>query len=135
MIRHFKIWVLILGFILAALVIGFAGSLFLGSCSYQNNCMNGGRSSFIHTPISTLVQVTLQDNGVPFSSVVQFGEMYGERRGITIGLGFGWLSGDATISSLQTPIMLPVRRHLLMCNLVFRSNLMVSGRPGLYCLP
>ncbi len=68
MIRHFRIWVLILGFILAALMIGFAASLYFGSCSYKNNCMNGGRASFTHTPISTLVQATLQDNGVPFSS-------------------------------------------------------------------
>jgi mono/diheme cytochrome c family protein len=66
MIRHFRIWVLILGFILAALMIGFAGSLFLGSCSYKNNCMDGGRASFTHTPISTLAPATLQDNGVPF---------------------------------------------------------------------
>lgn len=68
MINHFKIWVVILGFILAALVIGFAGSLFFGSCIYKDNCLNGGRSQLIHTPIPTLVKVTLQTNSLPFSS-------------------------------------------------------------------
>ena len=63
MIRHFKISVLILGFILAAVMIVFAGSLFFGSCSYQNNCMTGGRSRLVHTPISTLVPAILQNNG------------------------------------------------------------------------
>ena len=63
MIRHFKIWVLILGFILVALVAVFAGSLFVGSCSYQNNCMTGGRSRLVHTPISTLVPAVLLSNG------------------------------------------------------------------------
>ena len=68
MIRHFKIWVLILGLILAALVIGFAGSLYIGSCSYENNCLEGGRSRLTHTPISTLVKVSLQTSGLPFPS-------------------------------------------------------------------
>ena len=68
MIRHFKIWVLILGFVLAALVVVFAGSLYVGSCSYRNNCMTGGRSRLIHTPIPTLVPATLQTNGLPFPS-------------------------------------------------------------------
>src|ERR1035437_8755496 len=68
MIRHFKIWVLILGFILAALVIGFAGSLYIGSCSYENNCLEGGRSRLAHTPISTLVNVSLQTNNLPLQS-------------------------------------------------------------------
>ena len=68
MIRHFKVWVLLLGFILVALVIGFAGSLFIGSCSFGNNCMEVGRSRSTHTPISTLIPAGLQTNGVPFSS-------------------------------------------------------------------
>lgn len=68
MIRHFKIWVLILGFILAALVIVFAGSLYFGSCSYRNNCMTGGRSQLVHTPIPPLAPAPLQTNGVPFAS-------------------------------------------------------------------
>lgn len=68
MIRHFKIWVLILGFVLAGLVVVFAGSLYVGSCSYRNNCLAGGRSRSVHTPISTLVKVALQTNGLPFPS-------------------------------------------------------------------
>jgi mono/diheme cytochrome c family protein len=68
MIRHFKLWVLILGFVLAALVIGFAGSLFVGSCSYRNNCMQAGRAQLAHTPISTLIPATLQANSEPFPS-------------------------------------------------------------------
>jgi mono/diheme cytochrome c family protein len=68
MIRNFKIWVIILGFILAALVIGFAGSLYIGSCGFNNNCMEGARAKLIHTPISTLVPATLQSNGIPFPS-------------------------------------------------------------------
>jgi mono/diheme cytochrome c family protein len=66
MIRHFKLWVLILGLILAALVIGFAASLYIGSCSYQNNCVDGGRSSLPHTPVPSLVPATLQPNAVKF---------------------------------------------------------------------
>jgi mono/diheme cytochrome c family protein len=68
MIHHFKIWVLILGFILIALVVIFAGSLYVGSCSYRNNCMTGGRSRLVHTPIPTLVPAALQTNGIPFAS-------------------------------------------------------------------
>ncbi len=66
MIRHFKIWVSVLGIILVALIIYFAGSLYLGGCSYHNNCEDGGRSQFTHTPISTLVPATLQENAVSF---------------------------------------------------------------------
>jgi mono/diheme cytochrome c family protein len=68
MIRHFKIWVLILGFVLAALVIGFAGSLFIGGCSYRNNCIYGGRASLAHTPIATLLPVNLQAIGASLPS-------------------------------------------------------------------
>jgi len=68
MIRYFKIWVLILGLVLTALVIGLAGSLFIGSCSYRNNCLTGGRSRLIHTPISTLVKVTLRTDSLPIPS-------------------------------------------------------------------
>ena len=68
MIRHFKIWVFILGFILAALLIGFAGSIYIGSCSYENNCLARGRSQLTHTPISTLEKVSLQTTGLPFPS-------------------------------------------------------------------
>jgi len=62
MIRHFKIWVLLLGFSLAALIIYFAGSLFVSGCSYRNNCIDGGRAQAVHTPISTLIPATLQSN-------------------------------------------------------------------------
>ena len=62
MISHFKTWVLILLFVLAALVIEFAASLFTGSCSYRNNCIDGGRARLAHTPISTLAPATLQAN-------------------------------------------------------------------------
>ncbi len=67
MIRHFKIWVFLLGFGLAALIIFFAGSLYSGGCSYRNNCMGGGRAQFAHTPISTLIPATLQANVPTFS--------------------------------------------------------------------
>ena len=70
MIRHFKTWVLILGLILAALLLVFAGSLFVGSCSYRDNCMTGGRSQSAHTPVPTLVLATLQANGIPVSAAL-----------------------------------------------------------------
>ena len=63
MIRHFKIWVLILGFTLVALGVVFAGSLYMGSCGYQNYCMTGGRSRLINTLIPTLLPATPQANG------------------------------------------------------------------------
>lgn len=66
MIRHFKIWVLILGFVLAALVIGFTASLFFGGCGYHNNCMQSGRARLAHTPVSTLIPATLQANAVSY---------------------------------------------------------------------
>jgi mono/diheme cytochrome c family protein len=67
MIRHFKIWVLVLGLILVAFVFYFAGSLYVGGCGYRNNCMEGGRSQFTHTPISTLIPATLQAIVAPYS--------------------------------------------------------------------
>jgi mono/diheme cytochrome c family protein len=66
MIRYFKIWVLFLGLLLAALVVYFAGSLFIGSCSYRNNCLDGGRAQAAHTPISTLIPVALQETAAPY---------------------------------------------------------------------
>jgi mono/diheme cytochrome c family protein len=67
MIRHFNIWVTFLGLILLVLVIIFAGSLYGGSCSYHNNCMEGGRSRAAHTPIPTLIPATLQANGAGYA--------------------------------------------------------------------
>jgi mono/diheme cytochrome c family protein len=68
MIRHFKIWVTILGLVLAALIIFFAGALYVGGCSYRNNCADGGRAQFTHTPIATLIPATLPANVLPFPS-------------------------------------------------------------------
>jgi mono/diheme cytochrome c family protein len=68
MIRHFKIWVFILGFCLVALIVIFSGSLYIGSCSYRNNCMEGGRSELTHTPISTLIPAALPENVAAASS-------------------------------------------------------------------
>jgi mono/diheme cytochrome c family protein len=68
MIRHFKIWVTILGLVLVALILYFAGTLFIGGCSYRNNCADGGRAQFTHTPISTLIPATLPANPIPFPS-------------------------------------------------------------------
>jgi len=71
-IRHFKFWVILLGFVLAVLVIGSGVILYIGSCSYRNNCLEGGRAVLAHTPIPTLIPVTLQPNAtvvsVPSSS-------------------------------------------------------------------
>ena len=67
MIRHFKIWVILLGLCLAALIIFMAGSLYIGGCSYRNNCIDGGRAQFAHTPISTLIPATFQANVAAFS--------------------------------------------------------------------
>ncbi len=67
MIRHFKIWVLFLGFGLAALVLVFAASLYTGSCSYLK-CTDGGRARLVHTPIPTLMPVPVQGNLVSFPS-------------------------------------------------------------------
>jgi mono/diheme cytochrome c family protein len=66
MIRHFKILVILLGFSLAALLLFFAGSLYIGGCSYRNNCMEGGRAQLTHTPISTLIPATLPANVAAF---------------------------------------------------------------------
>jgi mono/diheme cytochrome c family protein len=67
MIRHFKIWVVLLGFGLAALVLVFAGSLYMGSCSYLK-CTGGGRARLVHTPIPTLAPVPVQASFVSFPS-------------------------------------------------------------------
>ncbi len=66
MIRHFRIWVTVLGLVLVALVVFFAGSLYIGGCSYRNNCANGGRAQVTHTPIATLIPATLPANLAAF---------------------------------------------------------------------
>jgi mono/diheme cytochrome c family protein len=66
MLRHFKATVLILGFVLAALVIIFAGSLYVGACSYRSDCLVAGRARLTHTPVPTLIPATLQANSVSF---------------------------------------------------------------------
>jgi mono/diheme cytochrome c family protein len=73
MIRHFKLTVFILGFILAALVFIFAGSLYIDNCSYRSDCLVGGRARAAHTPIPTLIPATLQANDIsfPYSSSVE----------------------------------------------------------------
>ena len=68
MIRHFKIWVTTLGLVLAGLILFFAGSLYVGGCSYRNNCADAGRAQFTHTPIATLIPATLPANALPFPS-------------------------------------------------------------------
>ena len=71
-IRHFKIWVILLGFVLVVLVVGSGIILYTGSCSYRNNCLEGGRAVLAHTPIPSLIPATLQPNAtvvsVPSSS-------------------------------------------------------------------
>jgi mono/diheme cytochrome c family protein/cytochrome c553 len=67
MIRHFKLWVILLGFGLAALLIVFAGSLYTGSCSYLK-CTDGGRARAVHTPIPTLMPVQVNFVAFPSSS-------------------------------------------------------------------
>ncbi|MGA2502913.1 MAG: cytochrome c [Anaerolineales bacterium] len=62
MIRHFKIWVTVLGLVLAGVTLYFAGTLYVGGCSYRNNCADGGRAQFTHTPIFTLIPATLPAN-------------------------------------------------------------------------
>jgi mono/diheme cytochrome c family protein len=68
MIRNFKILVTFLGLILAVLILFFAGTLYIGGCSYRNNCMQGGRSQFTHTPMATLIPATLSANFPAFPS-------------------------------------------------------------------
>lgn len=66
MIRHFKIWFLVLVIVLVALVVVFSVSLYTGSCYYLDNCRQGGRARLAHTPIPTLIPVALAANGVVF---------------------------------------------------------------------
>jgi mono/diheme cytochrome c family protein len=66
-IRHFRIWVLILSIVLAALVIYSGLTLYIGGCSYRNNCLEAGRASMAHTPIPTLAPATLQPNATVVS--------------------------------------------------------------------
>jgi hypothetical protein len=66
MIRHFKIWVTALGLVLAGVTLYFAGSLYIGGCSYRNNCADGGRAQVSHTPIATLIPATLPPNIATF---------------------------------------------------------------------
>ncbi len=67
MIRHFKLWVILLGFVLAVLVIYSGTTLYTGSCAYRNNCLEGGRAVVAHTPIPTLIPATLQPNAIVVS--------------------------------------------------------------------
>jgi mono/diheme cytochrome c family protein len=67
MIRHFKFWVILLGFLLVVLVIYSGVTLYAGSCAYRNNCLNGGRASLAHTPIPTLIPATLQPSATVVS--------------------------------------------------------------------
>jgi mono/diheme cytochrome c family protein len=62
MIRHFKIWVIVLGLVLAGVILYFAGSLYVGGCSYHNNCAQGGRAQAAHTPMPTLIPGELPAN-------------------------------------------------------------------------
>jgi mono/diheme cytochrome c family protein len=66
MIRHFKIWSLVLLIILAVLVIFFSASLYFSSCSFRDNCRKAGRAKLLHTPIPTLAPVTQQVKEVSF---------------------------------------------------------------------
>ncbi len=65
-VRHFKLWALLLGGVLAILLIFSAVKLFVGSCAYKNNCLSGGRAELAHTPMPTLIPATLQ----PLATVV-----------------------------------------------------------------
>ena len=66
-IRHFKFWVILLGFVLVALVIYSGLTLYMGGCAYRNNCLDSGRASLAHTPIPTLIPATLQPNATVVS--------------------------------------------------------------------
>jgi mono/diheme cytochrome c family protein len=65
-IRHFKFWTILLALILAFLVIYSGITLYIGSCSYRNNCLEAGRAELAHTPMPTLIPATLQ----PISTVI-----------------------------------------------------------------
>jgi mono/diheme cytochrome c family protein len=67
MIRHFKFWVILLGLVLAALVIYSAITLYVESCAYRNNCLEGGRASVAHTPMPNLIPETLPPNATLIS--------------------------------------------------------------------
>jgi mono/diheme cytochrome c family protein len=67
MIRHFRIWVILLGFILTALLIYSGITLYVDSCAYHNNCLDGGRAILAHTPIPSLIPATLQPNATVIS--------------------------------------------------------------------
>jgi mono/diheme cytochrome c family protein len=62
MIRYFKLWVTLLGILLAVAVIGFARSLYVRSCYYGTNCQQSIRARIEHTPIATLIPATLEAN-------------------------------------------------------------------------
>jgi mono/diheme cytochrome c family protein len=66
MIRHFKIWFLVLAILLAALVVFFSASIYFNSCSYRNNCQQSGRARLVHTSIPTLIPVAPQADMVSF---------------------------------------------------------------------
>jgi hypothetical protein len=65
-IRHFKIWAILLALVLVILVIYSGVTLYVGGCAYQNNCLGSGRAEAAHTPIPTLIPATLQ----PLATVI-----------------------------------------------------------------
>ena len=66
MIRHFKIWFVALAVILVALVVVFSASIYFNSCSYRDNCRQGGRARLAHTPIPTLNPAGLAANALSY---------------------------------------------------------------------
>jgi mono/diheme cytochrome c family protein len=66
-IRHFKIWAISLTVVLAILVIYSGVTLYVGSCSYKDNCLESGRAELAHTPMPTLIPATLKPNSTVVS--------------------------------------------------------------------
>jgi mono/diheme cytochrome c family protein len=66
-IRHFKLWAILLALVLAFLVIYSGVTLYVGSCSYKNNCLEAGRAELAHTPMPSLIPATLQPNATVIS--------------------------------------------------------------------
>jgi mono/diheme cytochrome c family protein len=69
MIRYFKFLMAFLAVLLAVVLIGFAGSLYFGSCKYRNTCLDSVRNRLVHTPIPTLAPSTLEENGLSFPNI------------------------------------------------------------------
>jgi hypothetical protein len=57
--RDFKTWMLLLAFGLPVFLVLFIAALYFGSCGFEGDCADAALPPLIHTPIPTLIPVTL----------------------------------------------------------------------------